>query len=92
MLQHIDVALLPHCGFVVDTQQLRMESSLEMFVVTGTFTAAITSLFPLKSKPVQEIIMSMSWLVQPYAIQHTAQVIYFHEFFLHINDVCVSVH
>ncbi len=68
-----------------------MELSLEMFVVTGTFTAAITSLFPSKSKPVQEIIMSMSWF-QPYAIQHTAQVIYFHEFFLHINDVCVSVH
>ncbi len=54
-----------------------MESSLEMSAVTGAVTAAITGLTPLKSKPVQAIIMSMSWLVQLSAIQHTVQVIIF---------------
>jgi len=77
VLQHTGVALLPRCGYVVDTQQLRMEPSLEMFAVTGAITAAFLDHFPLKSKPVQAIIMSMSWLVQLYAIQHTVQVIIF---------------
>ncbi|XP_048054344.1 adhesion G protein-coupled receptor E1-like [Megalobrama amblycephala] len=42
VLLGIAVALMPHCGYAVDTQQLRMESSLEMSVVTGTITAAIS--------------------------------------------------
>ncbi len=71
------VALTSHCGFLVDTQQLRMESSLEMSAVTGTITAVISDLTPLKSKPVQAIIMSMSWLVQLSVLQHTVQVIIF---------------
>ncbi len=62
----------------VDTQELRMESSLEMSAVTGAVTAAITVLPPLKSKHVRAIIMSMSWLVQMSAIQHTVQVIILH--------------
>ncbi len=57
------VGLISLCGFVVDTQELRMESSLEMSAVTGIITAVISDLTPLKSKPVQAIIMSMSWLV-----------------------------
>ncbi len=77
MLGSIAVALISHCGFMVDTQQLRMESSLEMSVVIGRITAAITGLIPLKLKPVQAIIMSMSWLVQLSAVQHTVQVIIF---------------
>ncbi len=71
------VALIFHCGFLVDTQQLRMESSLEMSAVTGIITAVISALTPLKSKPVQAIIMSMSWLVQLSVLQHTVQVIIF---------------
>ncbi|XDV15943.1 hypothetical protein PO909_015867 [Leuciscus waleckii] len=50
-----------------------MESSLEMSAVTMTVTAVISGLFPLKSKPVQAIIMSMSWLDQLPAILHTVQ-------------------
>ncbi|XDV15971.1 hypothetical protein PO909_015878 [Leuciscus waleckii] len=50
-----------------------MESSLEMSAVTGSITAAITGLFPLKSKPVQAIIMSMSWLDRLTVILHTVQ-------------------
>ncbi len=71
------VALMPHCGFLVDTQQLRTESSLEMSVVTGTITAAILGLFLLKSKPVQAIITSMSWSNQLSVLQHTVEVIIF---------------
>ncbi len=77
MLQVIAVALILHCGFVVDTQELQMESSLEMSVVTLAVTAAITGLTPSKSKPVQAIIMSMTWLHQLSVIQHTVQVIIF---------------
>ncbi len=77
MFKSIAVVLIPHCGFVVDTQQLGMESSLEMSVVTGTITAVCTGLFPLKSKPVQAIIMSMSLLDQLSVMQHTVQVIIF---------------
>ncbi len=61
----------------MDTQQLRMESSLEMSVVTLAVTAVITGLTPSKSKPVQAIITSMSWLDQLSVIQHTVQVIIF---------------
>ena len=77
VLQHMAVALIFHCGFVVDTQEFKMESSLEMSAVTGTITAAITGLTPLKSKPVQAIIMSMSWLDQLWIGQPTVQVIIF---------------
>ncbi len=56
---------------------MRTESSLEMFVVTGAITAAILGLFPLKSKPVQAIIMSMSCLDQWSVINHTVHVIIF---------------
>ncbi len=61
----------------MDTQQLRMESSLEMSAVTGTIIAVISGLFPLKSKPVQAITMSMSLLDQLTVILHTVQVIIF---------------
>ncbi len=54
-----------------------MESSLEMSAVTMAITAAILGLTLSKSKPVQAIIMSMSWLVQLSVIQHTVQVIIF---------------
>ncbi len=77
MLLSTAVALISHCGFVVDTQQFRMESSLEMSVVTLSVTVVITGLTPLKSKPVLAIIMSMSWLDQRSVIQHTVQVIIF---------------
>ncbi len=77
MLFSIAVVLISHCGFVVDTQQLRIESSLEMSAVMLSITAVITGLFPLKSKHVQAIIMSMSWLDQLSVIQHTVQVIIF---------------
>ncbi len=77
MLLSTAVALISLCGFVVDTQQLRMESSLEISAVTGTIPAVISALTPLKSKPVQAIIMSMSWLVQMPAMQYTVQVIIF---------------
>ncbi len=77
MLFSTAVVLISHCGFVVDTQQLRIESSLEMSAVMLSITAVITGLFPLKSKPVQAIIMSMSWLDQLSVIQHTVQVIIF---------------
>ncbi len=61
----------------MDTQQLKMESSLEMSAVMLSITAVITGLTPLKSKPVQAIIMSMSWLHQLSVLQHTVQVIIF---------------
>ncbi len=77
MLLSTAVALFSHCGFVVDTQQSRTESSLEMSVVTVAVTAVITGLTPLKSKPVQAIITSMSWLDQLSVMQHTVQVIIF---------------
>ncbi len=76
----------------MDTQQLRMESSLEMSVVTGTITAVITGLTPLKSKPVQAIIMSMSWLVQLDAIQHTVQVIHMRHLYTFISFVFLFNH
>ncbi len=75
----------------MDTQQLRTESSLEMSVVTIAITAAITGLTPLKSKPVQAIIMSISWFHQC-SVQHTVQVIIFSlGLFLGIFIVFVSV-
>ncbi len=77
MLQVVAVAPILHCGFVVDTQELQMESSLEISVVTLKVTAAFTGLTPSKSKPVQAIITSMSWLDQRSVIQHTVQVIIF---------------
>ncbi len=77
MLLSIAVALISLCGFVVDTQELRMESSVEMSAVTGAVTAVISDLTPLKSKPVQAIIMSMSWLDQLSVMQYTVQVIIF---------------
>ncbi len=77
MLLSTAVALISLCGFTVDTQKLRMESSLEMSAVMLTVTAVITGLTPLKSKPVQAIIMSMSWLHQLISVQHTVQVIIF---------------
>ncbi len=40
-------------------------------------TAAIMGLTPLKSKPVQATIMSMSWFIPLDAILHTVQVIIF---------------
>ncbi len=52
----------------MDTQELRMELSLEMSVVMLSITAVITGLTPLKSKPVQAIITSMSWLDQLSAV------------------------
>ncbi len=77
MLLCTAVALISHCGFVVDTRQLKMESSLEMSVVTLAVTAVMSDLTPLKSKPVQAIITSMSWLDQLSVIHHTVQVIIF---------------
>ncbi len=61
----------------MDTQQYRMESSLERPALSGVISAAISGLFPSKSKPVQAIIMSMSWSVQLSAMQPTVQVIIF---------------
>ncbi len=76
MLLSTAVALKSLCGFMVDTQELQMESSVEISAVMLTVTAVISGLTPLKSKPVQAIIMSMSWLHQ-LAVQLTVQVIIF---------------
>ncbi len=77
VLHIVTVALMSHCGYLMDTQQYRMESSLERPALSGVISAAISGLFPSKSKPVQAIIMSMSWSVQLSAMQPTVQVIIF---------------
>ncbi len=69
-----------------------MESPLEMSALTLIITAASLGLFPLKSKPVQAIIMSMSWLGQLSVMQHIVQVIIFTSaLFFRIVMVFVSV-
>ncbi len=77
MLLSTAVALISLCGFVVDIQQLRMESSLEISAVSGTITTVMSGLTPFNSKPVQAIIMSMSWSDQLSVFQHTVKVIIF---------------
>ncbi|KAL1250987.1 hypothetical protein QQF64_018783 [Cirrhinus molitorella] len=46
----ITVALVTHCGFVEDTQQYRMESSLEMSVVTAGSYCCYYGSYPIKVK------------------------------------------
>ncbi len=70
----IVVALISRCGWTEDIQMLRMEWSLEVSAVTGTITAAMSNPILLKSKPVQEVIMSTSFWGQLTAIWHTVQV------------------